>query len=950
MTPEQVARLTQDITWLEERVVRGKSVLVPRVYLASSTLDNVNLASAQIKAGQAGVQVAALINSGDITGSNGLNVTANDAMLNRGGGLFANADVVINGGKLFANISGTIVGDNVTIKAKDILNDTAKTRDQRNNGFTDRNQQIARIQARGDLLLEAEESIASTGGLFGSGGSTTLDAGEAVEISALEIERLAHDEIKGGYNRETSLTNQLAGINAGEELSINSGGDITLKGVETSSGEDTNITATGDVNIVAVQDYESKDLKLDIKTGGLFGTETNIRRQSASTKTKGSDIEAGGALNITSKKGDVTVKASRLASEEETTLSAEEGKVALLTETDSEFERDELREEDTFWWNESGKGHVKETIKHVEIEAGGGLKINAGEGIVVEYQKTGDLNASIDQLAKSPGLEWIGQLQNDSRVDWVDVQARFDSWDYETQGLTEAGAAFVCLVVGAVSGGALSALSANLATGMGFAANGAMQAALQAGLSSLSKQATIALINNQGNLGATLETLGSSASLRSLATAMVAAGLTAHISDVSGTGADLPKTAPLADRVVQDIQRGLIRTSVNAGVSTAIQDGKLDENLISALRMEAASVIGENAAQEISIAVDDGNLNTAGQLIAHAALGCVVGAAASGDCGSGAAGGVVGETVGLITKARLANWLEKRVGDARSGEVSEEQLIQELNTYQDAGVDVARLVSGFAVAVAGGDVDTAALTGGNAAENNALCGGICIGVLAVIVASYTTHSGDGNPLEGLAVIGSGDDPLSQAVAAGASTAVEWSATKYPDQTAAVLGVLEATGNAIDATVTYVDDATGNEVSRRWNEIPEHTRNQIKGGASIASIFIPAGSIKALKQLKSAKNLPDGPDRPNITTGGRPINFDGEFYSADGFKFSERYYQYLYDNGRPAPFLQAREVLNSNPKITPDPQGAPGFFRYEGGGLEMIYNPTTGQVGHLQLVR
>ena len=99
----------------------------------------------------------------------------------------------------------------------------------------------------------------------------------------------------------------------------------------------------------------------------------------------------------------------------------------------------------------------------------------------------------------------------------------------------------------------------------------------------------------------------------------------------------------------------------------------------------------------------------------------------------------------------------------------------------------------------------------------------------------------------------------QAVAAGTSAAVEWSATKYPDQTAAVLGVLEATGNAIDATVTYVDDATGNEVSKRWNEIPEHTRNQIKGGAKIASIFVLAGSIKALKQLKTAKKLPDAPE-------------------------------------------------------------------------------------------
>jgi filamentous hemagglutinin len=46
----------------------------------------------------------------------------------------------------------------------------------------------------------------------------------------------------------------------------------------------------------------------------------------------------------------------------------------------------------------------------------------------------------------------------------------------------------------------------------------------------------------------------------------------------------------------------------------------------------------------------------------------------------------------------------------------------------------------------------------------------------------------------------------------------------------------------------------------------------------------------------------------------------------------------------------REVLNSNPKIEPDPRGAPGYLRYEGAGLEMIYNPKTGQVGHIQPVK
>ena len=88
----------------------------------------------------------------------------------------------------------------------------------------------------------------------------------------------------------------------------------------------------------------------------------------------------------------------------------------------------------------------------------------------------------------------------------------------------------------------------------------------------------------------------------------------------------------------------------------------------------------------------------------------------------------------------------------------------------------------------------------------------------------------------------------------------------------------------------------------------------------------------------------------VTVGGKPIDFDGAFYSVDGLKFSKAYYERLWSEGRPAPFIQTKEVLNSSPKIIPDPRGAPGYFKYEGGGLEMICNPSTGQVGHIQPIR
>ena len=69
------------------------------------------------------------------------------------------------------------------------------------------------------------------------------------------------------------------------------------------------------------------------------------------------------------------------------------------------------------------------TATGAELEAGGGLRITAGEGVMVEYHKTGSLDASLAQLAQSPGLEWVETLRADPSVDWRGVEAAFEQWD-----------------------------------------------------------------------------------------------------------------------------------------------------------------------------------------------------------------------------------------------------------------------------------------------------------------------------------------------------------------------------------------------------------------------------------------------------------------------------------------------------------------------------------------
>ena len=69
LTPAQTARLRRNLVWLEVQMVRGERVLVPRVYLAAAS--RAHLAGAQIRAGEVDLRVAALLNSGQITGPAG---------------------------------------------------------------------------------------------------------------------------------------------------------------------------------------------------------------------------------------------------------------------------------------------------------------------------------------------------------------------------------------------------------------------------------------------------------------------------------------------------------------------------------------------------------------------------------------------------------------------------------------------------------------------------------------------------------------------------------------------------------------------------------------------------------------------------------------------------------------------------------------------------------------
>ena len=369
LTPDQIAALNAEILWLEYRTVRGQRVLVPRLYLAAATVAGIDLASARIHGGRTALAAGMLANSGRIEGRERLDIETADALVNRGGALASQGDVEIDAGALFANISGTVSGNGVRITAGDIEHATAVVRDRYGKNFADRAQQTARIAARGDLALEATGSISATGSDIAAGGNAVLRAGGDIGIRALAVEKRFKDIFREGYNLAAALTHRRATLKAGGNLTVDAGRDLTLHGAQAEAGADAQLAAGGSVTVASVQDRRQKDFKYDFKGSGPLGAETNIREQRATVETKRSTVSAGGTLTVRAGTGDVTLDAATLKSGGETVLDAAEGKVALRTETDSDFKRDYKRTEDLVWWKERDKGHYKEEIEHVEIEA-----------------------------------------------------------------------------------------------------------------------------------------------------------------------------------------------------------------------------------------------------------------------------------------------------------------------------------------------------------------------------------------------------------------------------------------------------------------------------------------------------------------------------------------------------------------------------------------------------
>lgn len=156
-------------------------------------------------------------------------------------------------------------------------------------------------------------------------------------------------------------------------------------------------------------------------------------------------------------------------------------------------------------------------------------------------------------------------------------------------------------------------------------------------------------------------------------------------------------------------------------------------------------------------------------------------------------------------------------------------------------------------------------------------------------------------------------------------------------------------------------ATGREITSSIATLLESSRapESLAEIAGIGKIAVGDGIETAYKVAEVVKNNQTISHQPNsiarvvqaesrelINETSKAILKNG-YYEVNGFKFSERYYQKLWLTGRGAPSVVAKEVLEGGAATAVPDMIKNGFYKYVYGDWEMVYNPITKEVWHLQ---
>ncbi|MEX5573763.1 filamentous hemagglutinin N-terminal domain-containing protein [Pseudomonas lijiangensis] len=836
--------------------------------------------------------------------------------------------------------------------------------------------------------------------------ASDIDAKRDIAMAATENMTIssAADETHS-LSRSKKLTVQTdhvkqvsADLNAGGSIVLNAGQDLAVISSRITAGENANLSAGENLSILAAQD--SDYYLYDKKSKGSWGKKKTKRDEVTDIRNVGSEITSGGDLTLESG-GDQLYQVARLTSGNDLTIESGGG-VTFEGVKDLHQESHTKSKSSAAWFSSKGKGRTDETLRQSELTAQGDIVINAVGKIRADVRQVNQqtVSESIDAMVKAdPKLAWLKELEAQGGVDWHQVQEIHTQFKYANSGLGPAAQMVIAILMtvmlgpaGAGLGGWALAGASSLATtgtvatinnkgdlGAGLKAmvskdglTNAAIAAITAGVAenylgdmTMTKQvngkvvidlgsveavshfAGQQLINNT-SAAAIAKAFGRDVSLSGILQSTVYSTLAAYSFDQVG---NLGLTTGSPEKVaLHAIVGGMIAEASGSDFAVGAMAAGVNEAFANQLRRMSAQIAPEQRDQLM--------------LLSSQLLGVVAAAAVAGDdAGSLQTGSWVASNATLYNNLNHSD-MSDFVGDMKSCGSDEECQRKTWvgGKYQQAS----DWVNDWSKNAVSGVVASSMLNqiqGGLVALKELNCTtATCLQYKDLLTERAVTDLTELAKVTGmwehatsiaalaLPVSGGvrGPNAADAVVSARTQAAIErfWGAKGLvsAEKTALPAGYREggSVGAAFNETALLpegyrrvINTKTGNtEVLATDGTFYFETSNGLKpkAGGNLASL------VEAEKNIASAKgSLPE-------------IKMVDGFYQAEGapFKFSEYYYNRLWSTGRGAPFVQADEVLKTATTVTPDRMA--GFYRYTNGSMEMVYNPVTKEVWHLQPLR
>lgn len=426
LSAQQVAALTHDIVWLEEREVNGEKVLVPVLYLANA---NNRLASTGALIQGKDVTLIAgenLENSGTLRASQNLDATAKKDLVSSGLVEAGNVLKLTATDNLTNKAGGIISGRDVTLTAErgDVINErtvtTHRSSDGRLSEETDFVDNAARIEAANALVIGAGRDVNNTGSVLKSGGDTKLTAGRDVHIDSTEQ---TTDRSNTNYLYST-VKQHGSDVNVGGTLKITAQRDVSVVASNVEAKGNVDINAKGDLTIASAAD-ESHSSGWNKK----FRAEEDHVRQQSST------IKAGGDLALRAG-NDLTLIASQATTQGEAFVFAGDN-LNLESAADTNYSYYTKTKKSSFGkksstMTESGSEEAVGSViraqgktmlvaaNDINIEGSkvnsdkGGLHVMAGNDVNVTAVQNSAFNASASSRSSGLGLSSTSKASSDS--------------------------------------------------------------------------------------------------------------------------------------------------------------------------------------------------------------------------------------------------------------------------------------------------------------------------------------------------------------------------------------------------------------------------------------------------------------------------------------------------------------------------------------------------------